>query len=164
MPLLAALAAAAPINAGAFLVNCRHGACSTFYLGFGELILHRQRPVAVQNWFSNWLLQSAELVFFMCMEMRFSVGGALAVRRASRRPQWPCEGGRGQRARAPPATPLAARRARWRGGRGWAGGARRARGDRRDFAKGLFEGTLRRDFSKGLSKGLLKDFNIYTWQ
>ena len=48
-----------------------------------------------------------------------------------------------------------------RGGRGGAGGggARRARGDRRDFAKGLFEGTFRRDFAKGLSKG----FNIYIY-
>ena len=47
-----------------------------------------------------------------------------------------------------------------RGGAG-GGGAGRARGDRRDFAKGLFEGTFRRDFAKGLSKG----FNIYnkTW-
>ena len=42
-----------------------------------------------------------------------------------------------------------------RGGRGGAGGggARRARGDQRDFAKGLFEGTLRRDCSKGLFEG-----------
>ena len=45
-----------------------------------------------------------------------------------------------------------------RGGRGGAGGggARRARGDRRDFAKGLFEGTFRRDFSKGLCEGTLR--------
>ena len=47
-----------------------------------------------------------------------------------------------------------------RGGRGGAGGggARRARGDRRDFAKGLFEGTFRRDFSKGLCEGTFKGF------
>eukprot|EP00964_Phaeocystis_antarctica_P086613 scaffold54873_cov67-Phaeocystis_antarctica.AAC.2 len=47
-----------------------------------------------------------------------------------------------------------------RGGAG-EGGAGRARGDRRDFAKGLLEGTSRRDFSKGLCEGTFrkrKDF------
>merc|ERR1712194_917415 len=49
----------------------------------GELILHRQRPVAVQNWFSNWLLQSAERgVFYVYGNAIFGgwrPGGATCV-------------------------------------------------------------------------------------
>ena len=64
------------------------------------------------------------------------------VARASRRPQWPCEGGRGRRARAPPSH--AARGADGAVAQAGAGGAGRARGG----LKGLFEGTLRRDFRR----------------
>eukprot|EP00964_Phaeocystis_antarctica_P088350 scaffold56220_cov66-Phaeocystis_antarctica.AAC.3 len=70
--------------------------------------------------------------------MRLSVGGALAVRRASRRPQWPCEGGRGRWARAPPSHAA-------RGAVAQAGAARGVRA--------ATEGTLRRDFSEGLFEG-----------
>ena len=78
------------------------------------------------------------------------------MRRVSRRPQWPCEGGRGRRARAPPSQAA-------RGAEGAEAQAGAARGACARRPKGLCEGTLRRDFSKGLSKGLSKDFNIYTW-
>ena len=70
-------------------------------------------------------------------------------------PQRPCEGGRGRRARGPPS----------HAARG-AVAARSVRAAtkgtlRRDFAKGLFEGTSL-DFSKGLSKGLFSQgLNIF---
>ena len=168
MPLLAALAAAAYQCGGFSRKLSSQRACSTFYLGFGELILHRQRPVAVQNWFSNWLLQSAERgVFYVYGNAIFGgwrPGGATCVSAAAVAVR-----GRTGSAGAGATQPRRSRR----GGRGGAGGggARRARGDRRDFAKGLlegtFRGTLRRDFSKGLFEGTFagtfEGFNIYTW-
>ena len=71
--------------------------------------------------------------------MRCSGGGALAVRRAIQRPAAAVRGRTG----AAGACATQPRRSR-RGGAG-GGGAERARGHRRDFAKGLCEGTFRRD-------------------
>ena len=94
----------------------------------------------------------AELVFYVCKCDFRCV------------PPWRCDvrlGGRSGRARADgvsgrgrhPATPLAARTARWRRRGRREACARRPKGlcegtFRRDFAKGLFEGTFRRDFRR----------------
>ena len=91
-------------------------------------------------------------MYVHAINMRFSVGGAMAVRHVRL-------GGRSGRARADgvggrgrhPATPLAARTARWR--------RRGRRGACAGRSKGLCEGTLRRDFSKGLFEGTFeRDF------
>jgi len=78
--------------------------------------------------------------------MRCSGGGALAVRRAIRHPAAAVRGRTG----AAGACATQPRRSQ-RGGAG-GGGAERARGHRRDFAKGLCEGTFRRD-KLGLFEG-----------
>ena len=95
----------------------------------------------------------AELVFYN-MYVNAIFGGCDVA-------HWAREGGRGQRARAPPSH--AARGAE--GAVAQAGAARGVRAAtegtlRRDFSKGLFEGTFRRDFSKGLCEGTFRrDFS-----
>jgi hypothetical protein len=91
--------------------------------------------------------------------MRCSGAGALAVRRAIRRPAAAVRGGRGRRARAPPSHAA-------RGAVARAVAARSVRAAtegtlRWDFAKGLFEardklGLFEGTFEEGLSKGLFR--------
>ena len=85
----------------------------------------------------------------LCTSMRCSGAGALAVRRAIRRPAAAVRGGRGRRARAPPS-----HAARGAVARAVAARSVRAATYRRDFAKGLHVAkgqawTFRRDFRRG---------------
>ena len=89
------------------------------------------------------------LIFYVCkcsirwagvwrFDLRIGAPSGLAARGRTR----------SRRGRHPPA-----RGAVWRG-QGRRRGAGRARGDRRDFSKGLFEGTLRRDFRRDIYEGV----------